>query len=281
MRIVTKDEAGHPFRAAKIDAVQLDQRRRELFEVSGYCVIRGFCEPEETERVRRFWHGYDMPFGVKGYWHGRANYRMHLEGLTERYECFFWNPPEDPLTYELAWSAQMVRNAIAGDPVYHHLTGFESIVATYRPTRTDAGDAGIVAHDDREHPTQTHRIQVSLALSTVGEDYAGGGTRLRLYDGTLVNIHERESLRAGDLLLFNQVNEHSVDPVTRSNPADPLSGHWRLIMPDHRVDRDASESSAQRNAVLVPRKILDAYERPTFRDGMRLVKRLVRKRKQP
>jgi hypothetical protein len=51
----------------------------------------------------------------------------------------------------------------------------------------------------------------------------------------MINVHEAHSVKAGDLILFDQLLEHSVDRVVHSDPANPLSGHWRLLMPDHPI----------------------------------------------
>jgi len=224
-------------------AGELERLRLELFETSGYCVVRAFCSVQESREIRRFWHRHPMPYGEKGYWRARANYAMTRGGVVQRYECFFWNPPEHPLTYELAWSAHALRNVLTGSPLAASVLPFGGLATTYRPTRTDAGDAGIRLHLDRLQPGQTHLIQVSLALSTQGTDYDGGGTRLRRDDGRLINVHDAERLAAGDLLLFNQALEHSVDPVLRSDPDDPLSGHWRMLMPDHPIGRDKRDAA--------------------------------------
>jgi hypothetical protein len=137
----------------------------------------------------------------------------------------------------------------------------------------------VIVHDDRFYPEQRTVVQVSLALSTYGRDYRGGGTRFRTYDGRRVNLHEDERLAAGDLLLFNQANEHSVDPVTHSVPDDPLSGHWRILMPDHRIAADPNASIETRPGVLVPHAILAAYETPGWRDLFRTVGRVLRRSK--
>jgi hypothetical protein len=177
-----------------------------------------------------------MPVAKKGYWLGRCNYAMEGPAAVQRYECMFWNAPEHRLTYELAFEALLLRNVVWNLPLYTDLLPFDGFACSYRPTRSDAGDSGVRAHRDLEFLALKNRIQVSVALSTLGSDFLGGGTRLQTRQGSVINIHEDEEVKAGDLLLFDQMLEHSVDPVTKSDPLDPVSGHWRLLMPDHPIE---------------------------------------------
>jgi hypothetical protein len=217
-------------------APAFDELRRRLFDLDGYCVLRSFCSVEDTVAIRRFWHRYPLAVGPKGYWPGRTNYAMEGPATVQRYECMFWNPPEDPLTYELAWSALLLRNVIWNLPLHSNVFSFDRFACSYRPTRSDAGDPGVRAHRDTENRAElSHRVQVSVALSTLGADFLGGGTRIKTHSGRVINIHESETIAAGDLLLFDQLLEHSVDSVIESDPSNPLSGHWRLLMPEHPI----------------------------------------------
>jgi hypothetical protein len=211
-----------------------DQLREELFRTTGYCVLRAFCSIEQSLELRRFWHRHPMKVEPKGYWPGRANYAMEGPATVQRYECMFWNPPEHALTYDVAWSALLFRNVVWGLQTHSNIFPFERFVCSYRLTRSDMGDPGVRPHRDTEdRDGLPHRIQVSVALSTTGMDFRGGGTRLRTRSGEVVNIHEAHQVQAGDLILFDQLLEHSVDPVLESDPSAPASGHWRLLMPDH------------------------------------------------
>jgi len=213
-----------------------EELREQLFRTTGYCVVSGFCSVEDILEMRRFWHRHPMTAEPKGYWPGRANYAMEGSASVQRYECMFWNAPEHPLTYEIAWSALLLRNVVWGIPVYANVFPFDRFVCSYRVTRSDVGDHGVRAHRDTEDREELqHRIQVSVALSTVGEDFRGGGTRLCTRAGAFVNIHNANRVKAGDLILFDQLLEHSVDPVTESDSSNPISGHWRLLMPDHPI----------------------------------------------
>jgi len=211
----------------------------------GYAVIKGFVPLSVTIEIRKMWHRYSMPFGSKGYWRGRPNYAMHKTPLplatrlglsrypkVQRYECFFWNPPEHELTAEVALNCQVLRNAVAQFPATAHIYPSDGYAISYRPTRTDQGDSGVIRHNDKTGFAR-HAIQVSLQLSTPISDFEGGGTVICRPDGKFVNIQREHSLVAGDLILFDQNLEHEVEPVTRSDPLDPLSGHWRILMPLH------------------------------------------------
>ena len=50
-------------------------------------------------------------------------------------------------------------------------------------------------------------------------------------NGRRCNIFEDESMEPGDLLEWDQQMAHEVPPVTKSNPDDPHSGFWRMLMP--------------------------------------------------
>lgn len=233
--------------------LEIADLREELLEQKGYCIVRGFCSTEETMDVRNFWNHYPLPPGPKGYWRGRGNYSMSVPCI-QRYECFFWNQPEHLLTYELAWSAQLLRNLLWRLPLHSHILPFEGFACSFRVTRTDAGDKGVPAHTDELYREDLkHRIQASLALSTLGLDFDGGGTRFRTREGNFLNIHGAEQVRAGDLVFFDQLLEHSVDPVERSRSEESTSGHWRMIMPDHLLSEKESQSKRARYVRLVKR----------------------------
>lgn len=211
----------------------------------GYAVIKAFVPLSVTIEIRKMWHRYSMPFGSKGYWRGRPNYAMHKTPLplatalglshypkVQRYECFFWNPPEHELTAEVSLNCQILRNAVAQLPATTHIYSSDGYATSYRPTRTDQGDSGVIRHNDKTGFAR-YAIQVSLLLSTPISDFEGGGTVIERPDGKFVNINREHSLVAGDLILFDQNLDHEVEPVTRSDPLDPLSGHWRILMPLH------------------------------------------------
>lgn len=223
---------------------------KELFSCiasQGYAIIKSFVSLSETIEIRKFWHRHSMPFGSKGYWRGRPNYAMHKTPLSlatrlglrhypkvQRYECFFWNPPEHELTAEVSLNCHILRNAVAQFPFAAHIYPSDGYAISYRPTRTDQGDSGVIRHNDKTGFAR-HAIQVSLLLSTPISDFEGGGTVIERPDGKFVNINREHSLAAGDLILFDQNLEHEVEPVKRSDPLDPLSGHWRILMPLHPV----------------------------------------------
>ncbi len=215
--------------------------RSQLME-RGYCLIRKFCSLEDTRAIRHFWHRHRMTPGKKGYWIGRSNFALH--GLSPRtaaggddwpkdlrYECFFWNQPEHRLSYEVAWAANAVRNALQGLPIYCHLLPLHGYASTYRVTRSDRGGAGVPSHVDKRDSTQPVPIQNSLLLSQVGEDYEGGGMLFSVKNGRRFNIFEAESIEPGDLLVWDQRLAHEVPPVTKSDPEDPYGGFWRMLMP--------------------------------------------------
>lgn len=212
----------------------------------GYEVIRQFCSESDSLAIREFWHRHAMPPGKKGYWTGRSDYAMHAlprrdeQGVEVwpvdlRYECLFWNQPAHRLTYEIAWAANALRNAVVGLPIHAFLLPLDGFAASYRPTRSDRGSAGVPSHADQWDPSQPRLIQNSLLLSRVGADYAGGGMFLTLKNGRRVNVYEVEQLQPGDLLIWDQELTHEVPPVTESNPNDPCAGFWRILMPIHLV----------------------------------------------
>jgi ubiquinone/menaquinone biosynthesis C-methylase UbiE len=208
----------------------------------GYCLIRNFCSLEDTKAIRSFWHRHPMAPGKKGYWVGRSNFAMHgipvrnAAGTDDwpkvlRYECFFWNQPEHRLSYEVAWAANAVRNALQGLPLQCHLLPLYGYASTYRITRSDRGGAGVALHVDKRDATQPVPIQNSLLLSRPGEDYEGGGMLLSVKDGRRLNIFEAEAMEPGDLLVWDQQLAHEVPPVIKSDPRSPCGGFWRMLMP--------------------------------------------------
>lgn len=215
--------------------------RTQLLE-QGYCLIRKFCSLEDTRVIRSFWHRHPMAPGQKGYWVGRQNFAMHRVPVQTaaggddwpkdlRYECFFWNQPEHRLSYEVAWAANAVRNALQGLPIHCHLLPLHGYASTYRITRSDRGSAGVALHVDKRDSSQPVPIQNSLLLSRPGEDYEGAGMLLTLKGGRRLNVFETESMEPGDLLVWNQQLAHEVPPVTKSDPQNPCGGFWRMLMP--------------------------------------------------
>lgn len=219
---------------------------RRVLRDLGYVVIRGFCAETDTREIRAFWHRCPMHHAKKGYWTGRPDYALHQPptradfGSEEwpkdlKYECFFWNQPPHVKTYEVSWAANVLRNVIWGMPIHTHLLPLDGYATTYRPTRSDQGNAGTALHVDERIPGQPWLIQNSLVLSAMGKDYAGGGMWLTLKNGRRVNVYETETLGPGDLLIWDQQLEHEIPPVAESDPEDPCSGAWRILMPTHPV----------------------------------------------
>lgn len=237
----------HCFDGAGMDRLwDLAALRARLHEV-GYAVVRRFCSEADTVDLREFWHRHPMASGRKGYWHGRPDYALHVPpgrgdatggGVWSndlRYECFFWNHPPHRTTYEIGWAANALRNAVWGLPIHTHLVPLDGYATSYRITRSDRGSGGVPSHADARLPGQPCLIQNSLLLSASGTDYGGGGMRLTLKDGRRINVIDAEAMQPGDLLIWDQQCEHEVPPVTQSDPDDPRSGSWRMLMPTHPV----------------------------------------------
>jgi hypothetical protein len=219
----------------------IDRLRDDLGH-KGYAVIREFCSPGEAEEIKRFWHHHPMSHGDKGYWIGRADYAMHGAPRRSasgrdvwphdlRYECFFWNQPAHRLTYEVAWAANAIRNAVTGMPVHCFLLPLYGYAACYRPTRSDVGTPGVGFHVDQRDPNQPRPVQNSILLSDPGQDYRGGGLVLTVRDGRRIEVFSSEDMHAGDLLIWDQRLGHEVPPVTASDPDSPCAGFWRILMP--------------------------------------------------
>ncbi|MBI5855739.1 MAG: class I SAM-dependent methyltransferase [Nitrospirae bacterium] len=103
---------------------ELPRWREEVLN-RGYAVVRRFCSEADSVAIRECWHRHPMPTGKKGYWIGRPDFAMHAlprrheaDGerwpVDLRYECLFWNRPVHRLSYEIAWAANAVRNAVVG-----------------------------------------------------------------------------------------------------------------------------------------------------------------------
>ncbi len=221
----------------------LAEVRNAVYSGDGYYVLRQFISPEHGLYIVQHWRKNKnvVCFGEfkksKLFFDGCPNYSIFPDGRQAHFN-FFWNSPNDSLTYDSAWRIQRLRNQVEGNPASDNylplsnanlpLQGMSddwSSAVSFRVVGTTAG-GGIELHKDWEHDPA--KVQMSLVLSSFGLDYGRGGFLFRKRDGSIVNLSRELNLRSGDLLIFRYCMEHGVEPVM--SDADQI-GFWRLLFP--------------------------------------------------
>jgi hypothetical protein len=232
------------------------QLREDIYLGKGYHVIRGFLDPGQVEHMRSFWRTHDNAKQA-GHWNkkrllhqGCPDVTVRTPELTRHFN-FFWNKPIDVFTYVTAWRLQSLRNAIEGNPPskdyfpHHDRNAADDssyCVTSYRVTMTSSGGA-VDPHAD--WPLDHARVQLSLMLSSHGDDYRGG---LLFSDGfrggKMFNLGQAEQLRAGDLVVMRYSQPHGVEPV-ESEPGQ--LGMCRLLMPHEMIPKRTRFRQAMRD----------------------------------
>ncbi|MEM7392171.1 MAG: class I SAM-dependent methyltransferase, partial [Verrucomicrobiota bacterium] len=214
--------------------------REALYLGPGYAVIRGFRSRAEVDYLRQFWTTHRNPTWVERY-DKAAHLRPGCEDVShgkphlDRHHNFFWNRPLDPFSYTTGWELQALRNRIEGHPPNHdfmpHALKYRRdpdtvTAASYRVVLTREKGA-VEPHVD--WPLDHARVQLELMLSDYGADYSGGlALQEGLWEGSMINLCEKENLQAGDLVIFQYARRHEVRPIT-APPGRP--GFCRLMIP--------------------------------------------------
>ena len=219
------------------NALDIDGIRQDIYLGPGYHVVRGYLSPSRVDHIHSFWQthhnpqsGTHVPVAVEG---GSDFSRVTPE--LDQHFGYFWNRPLDQFTYVSAWDLQALRNRIEGnDPNLDFLPhGFRNrfdseyySYAAYRLTATRQGGA-IAGHVD--WPLNHARVQLSLMLSSFGEDYDGGLLfDTDMHGGSEINLCREENLKKGDLVIFRYFHKHGVEAVTTP---EGKPGFCRLLMP--------------------------------------------------
>lgn len=223
---------------------ELTKIREAIYVGDGYYVLRKFIRPEHARYILDHWRFNNNPVIIKSrfnkskfFFENCQNYSHSTIGKKVHFN-FFWNIPSDPLTYNVAWKVQRIRNQIEGNPASDNYlplsnsnmpisnnSNDRASAASFRVVGTAFGGA-IEAHRDWEHDPS--KIQMSLTLSTMGTDYDEGGFTFRKRDGSFVNLSSEAKLEPGDLLIFRYCMDHGVATVHTSNTQ---IGFWRILFP--------------------------------------------------
>lgn len=237
----------------------LHEVRNHIYARDGYYVLRGFLQPEHTKYIVNHWqaHGNSVVLNRKFdksklFYDGCPNY-TYVDGERRVHFNFFWNAPADALTYDSAWRIQRLRNQIEGNPASDNylpmsaanlpkpaMTGVVS-ATSYRVVGTRTRGT-VEPHKDWEHDPS--KVQMSLVLSSIDQDYQEGGFLFRKSDGSLVNLSREENLQRGDLLVFRYCYQHGVAPVTT---AGDQIGFWRMLFPIESIRVQRAQGSDGRS----------------------------------
>jgi len=231
-----------PFNIHCLDNDQIQQMREDIYLGCGYYIVRGFLQPQQVEHMVNFWAKHNNPKVVprirkhKDFYKNCPDYSV-LQPEMRRHFNFFWNKPLDMFTFDTAWQLQTLRNRIESQPpsfeFLPHTLNFqkEYRATSYRIVETISGGA-VNPHVD--YAFDHSRIQVSVVLTTAGEDYTSGGFVFydKFRDGQPHNLSFEENLRAGDLVLFRYGQKHGVEAVT-TPPGG--RGFVRILMPQESI----------------------------------------------
>lgn len=222
------------YAALRIGEPDLDPVRADLYDPvgPGFHVFAGFVSPTDAAYMARFWSRArpgmvasppgaltaQVPAGYPNFSRGTDDNRF--------WHNFFWNPPVDELTYEVASQIQRLRNRVESRAPHFEVLAFNGRAVSFIVTVTRTGSV-VAPHQDwmgeRHDPVRT---QASLVLSTRGQDYEAGGLGFESNQGQPVDISGLT--RAGDLVLFRYNNTHWVDPV-ETGPGG--AGFIRVLFP--------------------------------------------------
>lgn len=235
--------------------------RRNVYLGPGYHVLRGYLSPQRVEYIVDHWRRLGNAVTVRKVnkarlFHVNCPDYTYADGQKSVHHNFFWNVPSDPLTYEVAWRIQRLRNQIQGthasdsyfavqpyDWTDHLAEGRPRRAVSYRLVGT-RNDGGVSLH--RDWVQDPSKVQMSLSLSATGADYTAGGLLFRTREGALLNLCETERLQPGDLVVFRYCHEHGVGPVSTSAGQ---RGFWRLLFPIEALTVPASAAGVVRGAL--------------------------------
>src|SRR5262245_34171399 len=227
-----------------IQGVDLGRMREDIYLGKGYHVLRGFLNPHQVEHLVRFWTSHDNKL-LKSYskkshlFENCPNYTVRSDNRVRHFN-FFWNKPADMFTHVTSWRLQSLRNLVEGNPPNkdylphwdrNSIDKNSFCVSSYRLTFSKK-DQAVIPHVD--WPLEHSRVQLSLQLSSYGDDYKGG---LVLFDkfrgGNPRNVCKDENLRAGDLVVFRYSQKHGVEDLSTENGI----GYRRLLMPHEMIPK--------------------------------------------
>jgi SAM-dependent methyltransferase len=255
---------------------QLAELRKAIYSGEGYYVLRRFLQPEHATYLVDHWRTRHNPVVItrgfdksRLFFDGCPNYSLLDPGRSVHFN-FFWNSPNDTLSYDAAWRIQRLRNQIEGNSASEnylalsnanmpqpHITDGVASATSYRVVGTVDGGS-IESHRDWVHDPS--KVQMSLVLSSKGHDYGEGGFLFRKRDGSLVNLSQEENLQRGDLLVFRYSMDHGVEAV-KSAPGQV--GFWRMLFPIEtiRSDRPGSGTGKPQKKVSALRRLASRLRR--------------------
>lgn len=227
---------------------RLQPIRKQLYHSSekGYYIFRNFLSNDLADHIQHFWTkqinpslshqlqtGNDVTSGqADSYKESKTK-----EVDTTTYFNFFWNPPVDEVSYQVALMINNLRNMIMAKPVYNEMLHFGERVVCYRMVITRLGVLTVPPHSDFTGKNfDPRRLQATLFLSEKGKDYTGEGFVLEDNQGKRVIMGSDEAIKSGDLVIWKYNNIHAVEKVQST---DEQSGFTRMIFPPQLlVDRN-------------------------------------------
>lgn len=222
----------------------------------GYVVFRQFITAEQVAYMQRFWTSVD-PAATHALFPGKTHiylgcpdyYLLESDG-SRTFHNFFWNAPLDEFTHTLSIAINMLRNRISGRAPFAELLPYAGKAVNYRVIVSKNAKTWIAPHRDyaafdrrfEKNRYDPSRLQVTLFLSSKGQDYGGVGFKFERNDGTLVVFGTDVQVDAGDLVIWRYNNLHSVEEIT-TEPS--RLGFMRMIFPpEDVVARPAAAAAA-------------------------------------
>lgn len=228
------------------DEMQLAEIRHKIYYQEGYYVFKDFLSPERVSEIQGFWSDKAVAYEFHDFIKNRhvlpncPPYQYHSPSDEDFAYCtHIWNQPIDEKLHEEMLHAQLIRNQIEGNALYHGLHESTGQALQYRVARTVSEGQVVKRHSDffeefRIDPAGSHifdpmRLQIHLMLSTYGQDYAGEGFKFWNQEKTEYQVVGRDiEVGRGDLLLWQYTMPHEVSNV---QILDANIGFMRVIGP--------------------------------------------------
>jgi len=224
---------------------QLRPIRTELYHPDrpGFYLFRGFLESTMAEDIANFWEKLNPVRGHQLFVHRQCfyircpNFRQGPTDLGDvQYYNFFWNAPPDQKTQLVAHEVQLLRSRIEGRQLVHELypapltTTLFGYNTCYRISINKHGDTVVPPHRDwvDKPANDPMRLQATLVLSKLGDDYIGEGFSFETNQGESLTLGNDLDAQPGDLLLWRYNNKHEVSNI---RPGPSGRGFMRATFP--------------------------------------------------
>lgn len=231
------------FQANSLSKEDLHKLRMQLYHSTGdgFCIFRSFIPGRIASHISNFWTVHvDPKITHSVYLREDINLNLghrYLQDNSGNISFFnpLWAKSLDIVSNEIALSIIALRARIEGKALsrdIYPLVGSRCVIPRIVVTRN--GENVVPEHSDYglDEPNiediDLSRLQATLVLSEHCKDYSGDGLYFYKNSGEKVFLAQKNSLKAGDLLVWRYVNKHGVSNV--SSDSQQL-GFVRMLFP--------------------------------------------------